>query len=235
MAKQNKKTNRQVTNHAFKNCRDVIIGGNAATTTQPATAFTNSAGSFGQVWPLSPVGLSTAVYTSSTYTQGTTGNVCPPILRGLYNRSIDFQWYRVTRAKLVFVGNVGSTAVGTLTLAGYTDPMDVSTPTNIPTVSNTQYTKVFDLASSSSKELSISIPVDSTWKKVSSILLMPGGVAPFSGSSTTMLVPVNSVGDLCFGGISVTVAGGPASAGVGNMYIDYDVEFKGVIDVSLNN
>jgi len=221
-------------NHVFVGCRDVIIGGNAATSQQPATAFTNSAGSFGQVWPLCPLGLTTAVYTSSAYTIGTPGNVSPPILRGLYNRAVTFQWYRITRAKLVFVGNVGSTSTGTLTLAGYTDPIDVAAPTTIPTVSNSTATKVFDLASSSTKELSISIPIDSAWKKVSSILLEPAGASPFSGNSTTMLVPVNSVADLCFGAISVAVAGGPASAAVGNMYIDYDVEFKGVIDLSLN-
>lgn len=234
MAKNSTRRSAPRSNHVFRGCREVITAGSAASSTTPAAMTTNSSGGYSFAWPLCPLGLTTATYGSTTYSIGTTGNVFPPVLRGLYFRATDFQLYRVTRARAVFVGNLGSTQTGAITIAGYTDVIDTNIPSTQGNVSSSQSVKSFDLANAASKELSVNIPVDSSWKKVTSMLLIPGGVPPFTGSSTTMLVPVNTVGDLCFGGVSVTVVGAAASQSIGCMYIDYDVEFKGLVDSSVN-
>lgn len=231
--RQQKRT--RPSNHTFHGCRDVIVNGSSGVpTSTPAYVTTTSGGAYAYSWCLAPLGLGAAVYGSSAYQQAVAGNVASPYLRGLYNRALDFQWYRVTRAKLVFVGQVGSTSTGSITLSGYSDPSDASLVTNINNVSLGSSTKAFDLASASTKELSVSIPVDTTWKKVSWTLSEPAGIAPYTGSSVGVIVPVSTVGDLSFGAVSVSVVGAAATVSLGTLYIDYDVEFKGPIDSAVN-
>jgi len=234
MVKNNTRKTGNRQNHVFRGCREVIISGSATNSSAPANIITNASGSYAFSWPLSPLGLTVATYGTTTYSPGTEGNLFPPVLRGLRFRAQDFQMYRVTRAKLVFVGNLGSTQTGAVTLAGYTDVLDTSLISNQGNVSSTQSAKSFDLASASSRELSVNIPVDSSWKKVTSILSTPGGSAPFAGSSVTMLVPVNSAADLCFGAVSISVVNAGATTNIGCLYVDYDVEFKGVVDPAVN-
>lgn len=223
-------------NHSFRGLRDPLVYGTTGGVPNTAnrTVGVDANGNFNYQVPLAPLGLTAATLASGTYSAGASGNACAPVLRGLYNKCADFQWYRVTRAKLVFVGSAGSTATGVITLAGYSDPSDVAAGTYMANVSSTN-TKAFDVASSATRELSVPIPVDSAWKKVTSLLSVPGGVVPYSGSgsSPAVLVSINTVSDLCFGAISVTVAGAAASATLGYMYIDYDVEFKGPIDTAV--
>lgn len=235
MAKATKVKRPQV-NHAFKSCRDAIqpntpgsSPGSAGLNIVIATAGTpaNYAG------VLTPVGLTSTQLGASSYTKGTSGNVLPPSLRGLFTRAVGFQWYRVTRAKLVFVGSVGSTSAGSIVLAGYSDPADVMNITYSPFLSGPN-TKTFDLASSSSKELSVPIPVDSSWKKVSSQLSLPGDVYPFNASGPGVLVPVNTVSDLAFGAWTVYAYGVTTAGQIGSVFIDYDVEFKLPVDGSVN-
>lgn len=155
-----------------------------------------------------------------------------PLMRGLYGRALDFQWYRVSRAKLVFVGSVGAPTQGIITLVGYSSPTDVNIGTGIPQLSGPS-TRTFDFANSSTRELSVPIPVDSSWKKVTSIMSTLGTGAPYFGGSGTV-VNVSSVDDICFGAVSYTIGSGPNSTYMGTLFIDYDVEFKGVIDASVN-
>lgn len=223
-----------VINHKFLSCRDnVLAGGTGGTPGMGTLAITtNVSGSASGSFPLCPVGLTGVRVISGAPTVGATGNIAAPNLRGLYNRAIDFQMYRVTRAKLVFVGAIGSTAAGILTLSGYTSAIDVSLLTTQAQITGPN-TRVFDLANSSSRELSVPIPVDSAWKKVSSILSTVGVSVPFYGTNDT-IVPVSNVDDVCFGGCSYLVSNAAVSTYVGTLYIDYDVEFKGVIDPSVN-
>jgi len=196
--------------------------------TTDGTGITNNA------WVLCPVGLTSALRNSTSYTAGTTGNVVGPPLRGLWNKAVDFQWFRVTRAKFVFTGAIGSTATGSITLAAYTDPADVSRITYSTYVSGSS-TKTFDLASASSgRELSVNVPVDSSWKRVSSLLSVPGNTYPFAAVDATSVANVNTVADLSFGAVTLNVAGAPFTTFLGNAFLDYDVEFRGVIDSALN-
>lgn len=229
-------SNRTKSNHLFTGCRDAVtyVAGQSSVPGTAAYYITSSSGgNVGFGAPLCPLGLGAATYSSGAYSNATQGNVANPLLRGLFNRASDFQWYRVLRAKLVFVGSVGSTTSGTITLAGYSDPNDVIAAT-LQGLTSGPGTKVFDLSSSSTKELSVPIPVDTAWKKCSWVLSQPASSSPFTGSGTTTLNPLSTVSALCFAGISVTVIGAPASTTLGFLYIDYDVEFKGPIDSTLN-
>lgn len=220
--------------HRYNQCRDAIMVPGAGAT-PGVTAFTvtsNASGASSGSFPLSPVGLTGVRVVSGALAVGATGNICAPLLRGLYNKAVDFQMYRILRAKVVFVGAIGSTTSGALTLCGYTDPLDTSNSTSPATISGPS-TRVFDLANSSSREISVPIPFDPSWKKVGHILSTVGVSVPFVGGSD-MLVSVNSVQDLCFAGVTYYVSGAPASTALGSLYVDYDVEFKGVIDSSIN-
>lgn len=222
------------TTHRYNQCRDAImVGGTGSTPGSTALVVSsNASGNTSGSFPLSPLGLTGVRVVSGSLTVGGTGNICAPLLRGLYNKAIDFQMYRILRAKLVFVGAIGSTASGSLTLCAYSDPLDTSVGTTPSTISGPS-TRVFDLANASSREISIPIPFDSSWKKVGHILSTVGVSVPFFGTSDT-LVSVNSVQDLCFSGVSYYITGAPVSLALGSLYVDYDVEFKGVIDSSVN-
>lgn len=238
--KAGKRTSRPVHNHAFLGVRDALLmpAPGSAPSAGTFTVGTDSGGNSNNAWVFCPLGLTSVTLGASSYTAGTAGNVLAPSMRTLFNRALDFQWYRVTRAKVVFVGNVGSTVTGILTMSGYTDPSDVNAVT-FQTYVSSQSTKSFDLASSSSKELSIPIPVDSTWKKVTTNLSVPGNVYPFNAANAGSIAVLNTVTDLAFGAFGYYLAGyssgGTATAtNVGTFYIDYDVEFKGPIDAAVN-
>jgi hypothetical protein len=230
-----KQNNRPLSGHTFRGCREaVVVGGSGAPGTTPLNIVSNASGAASGSFALSSIGLTSVVISGPTaFTNGVQGNVSKAALRGLYYRANEFQWYRVTRAKLIFVGSVGSTMTGSLTLAAYTDPMDVNNNTTLATLSSSASTRAFDLAASSSKELSVSIPVDSSWKKIASDICVSSDTAPFFGTNAGFIA-VNSVSDLCFGAISWYAQGSVATTNLGTLFIDYDVEFKGPIDPSVN-
>lgn len=229
------KQKQQANNHLFRGCRDAVTTPQAGTTppTQAIliTSDANGVAGFGVV--LAPLGLTSAVLASGAYTNGTIGNVLAPNLRGLFAKAIDFQWYRVTRARLVAVCVTGANTVGSIVLSGYSDPMDIQTVTLTSNVAGPN-NKSFPLAAAVGRELSVPIPVDGSWKKVSSIMTVPGNVYPFNAAAATSVASVATVADLSFGAIYVRVVGAPANTPVASFYIDYDVEFKGPIDSSVN-
>lgn len=240
MAKKNNSNNRKtVMNHSFKGVRDTLLVPQPGGLTNTALAVTSTnAGTGNNAWTFSPLGLTSVTLAGGVFSQGTTGNIVGPSLRSLYNRSLDFQWYRVTRAKVVFVGNVGSTVTGSLTMAAYTDPSDVGQITYQAFISGPG-TRSFDMASAATKEFSVPVPVDSSWKRVSSILTVPGNVYPYTAAAADCFSVVNSVADLCFGAFTYYLtgytSGGVATASnVGQFYLDYDVEFKSPVDVSVS-
>lgn len=233
MSNKNKQPkSRVVSNHRFTGLREALLTGGTGGVTSSALAInTNAGGTTSGSFSLCPMGLTGCKLAGGVYTQAT-NSICTPPLRGLYNRALDFQMYRVLRAKLVFVGATGSTTSGIITLVGYTSTVDVSNQTGLAQLSGPT-TKSFDLAIGSSKELSVPIPVDTSWKKVSQVLSLPGNTAPFFGGSDTMAI-VASADDLCFGAVSYIVGSGPVNTYLGTLFIDYDVEFKGVIDAAVN-
>ena len=87
--------------------------------------------------------------------------------------------------------------------------------------------------------MSIVLDVDASWKKVSSVLSVPGQSVPFTGTAgTATIIPVNTVNDLCFSGVAMTVSVPTAVAAdtsFGVFMIDYEIEFKGIIDSAVNS
>lgn len=241
MSKTNKqKQNRPKAGHSFPGCREPFLnpGPRSGASAQVYNLTTDSGGSvvFQQV--LAPIGLTSTVLSSGNYTAGTYGNVTGPPLRGLYNKASDFQWYRISRARLIFVSNMGSTATGQITLSGYTDPADTLAVTTQAYVSGAN-TKTFDISAGAGKELSVPVPVDSTWKKVSSVMSYPGNAFPFTGAAATSFVAVATVSDLACGAVGAYITGfsmGTLVGGafVGTLHLEYDIEFKGVIDSAVN-
>lgn len=234
MVQQSKQVARRKPQHLYLNCRDSFSVPSVGSIQNGALLLSsdaNGAVSFGVV--LNPMGLTAATLSASAWNQGVAGNVMAPQFRGLYNKAIDFQWYRITRAKFVFVAVTSSNTTGQATLAGYSDPMDIANTTFGGNISGPN-TKSFTLSSGSTREFSVPVPVDTSWKKVSSVLTYPAGAFPFVGNSTTTLVTVASVADLSFGAVSLRVTGAPASSALGSLYLDYDVEFKGPVDPYVN-
>lgn len=239
----NNKTKRVVVNHAFKNCRDALTvpsGGSATPSQTVFTAASDTTGAGRIGWILAPIGL-TATTSDGTgiVKNGPPCNLLTPPLRGLFSKAVDFQWYRITRAKLIFVSNQGSTIAGQITLSAYTDPSDVAVGTYGAQLSSVS-TKTFDLASAVSKEITIPIPVDSAWKRSSSILSVVGNSFPYQASGPNTSVIINTVADLVCGAIGVSwygvsLNGTAAVTNLGVFYVDYDAEFKGPIDQFVNN
>jgi hypothetical protein len=230
-----KKSGRSGQSHVYLGLRDNLTTPQAGST-PPTTVLdllTNSSGSLSVGVVFTPLGLTSTGLGASSYTQGGTGNVLAPNLRGLFSKAADFQMYRVTRARLVFITGVSSNTTGSITLSGYTDPFDIANTSSAITVSSVN-TKAFPLSQAAVKNPSIPIPVDSSWKKVSSILNVPGNVFPFNGANAGLLVNVNTVSDLSFGAVFIRILGAPSSTSVGTCYLDYDVEFKNPIDSGVN-
>lgn len=186
-------------------------------------------------YALGPAGLRSAYYSGSGFLAG--GNVDPPHLRKLFNIASDFKYYRVLGGKLIFVPNYGSTQSGQIVLSSSRDVGDSSQAAQAAYSSSVNY-RTFNL-SQVNKEISIPLDVDSAWKKVTSVLSVPGQTSPFNGSAgSATIIPMNTVNDLCFTGISMTVTNPSAVASETNygvFMLSYDVEFKGLIDAVVNS
>lgn len=227
-------------NHVYKGLRDTLLvpaPGQTVTNAFTATTDANGNGNFAQV--LTPLGVTSATLGASSYTDGTPGNVTGPAMRGFFYKASQFQMYRVTRAKLVFVSALGNNAYGSITMAAYTDPADVASNTYDITLA-TANTRKFDVANASAKEISIPVPVDTSWKKVSTYLTRPGNIYPMTAATAGSLAVYATIADISFGALSVVWqqvgTAGTTTAGsvVGQFQLDYDVEFKNPIDQSLN-
>lgn len=217
----------QKVQHAFRGVREPLLAVYSSKTVQSLTPVNGTVTVTGTLCPEGLVGVGYS--TSLPGFQSQTMEDCH--LAWLYNQSGNFGYYRVTRAKLVFVGNAGSAITGTLNLFGSRDALDVGTGINTAYMQGTG-SKSFDLASSSAKELSLNLPVDSSWKKVSKYLTVPGNVNPFT-STATGFVNANSVGDLAFSSFAAQIVSGP-NQNCGSLFLDYDVEFKDPMSVSMN-
>jgi len=220
--------------HVFRGCREAFlgVGTNGSPGTNVATLTSSSGGTANYAAVVCPLGLSGAKLTSGLFTSGNVFH--SPPLRGLFNKCVDFQWYRITRAKLVFVGSVGSTATGTLTLAGYTDPVDCGIITTSAYLSSAS-TKSFDISTLSSKEASVPVPVDTSWKKVSAVTTEAYNTYPFVQSDASGVSVLNTVADLSVGGISVSIVNAGSAVLIGTVYLDYDLELRGPIDSAVQN
>lgn len=224
-----KKLNSQKRNnsHIYRQVRDIIC--NDAGTYDVHNANSDASGLASSAFVLYPRALTSVNLSGGTFAPIT---VSAPRLPWLYKTSGNFARYRILNAKLVFVGNVGSTASGTIVLAGYTNSIDANASLQLAFTQGNNV-KSFDLARASGKELVVPIPVDSSWKSVSSALMGPGSTYPLS-ATTSAIVPFNTVDSLSFGSVAYSVVGAPALVRLGQFFVVYDVEFKDPISVDLN-
>lgn len=215
----------------FRGVRDPLVGdaSNLAPIALPFTADASGNASYQLI--LSPLGVTgPQLQMPSSTSAGTPIAIVPgliqrPLLPWLYNQSRGFERYRITRARLIFVSNMGSTATGRILMDSTTDYADATTGVTVGT--NTGG-KVFDLASGAAREFSFNLDIDSTWKKVSN--------QTFVVASATIMAVTSSINDLQFSTIIVAAIGTSASSGatIGSFFLDYDVEFKDPIAYGVN-
>lgn len=214
----------------FRGVRDPLVNNSAATTPVVYSMNTDGAGAFSGSVCLSPLGISGLVFsvpnpnTAGTAIVPSITTMFSPFLPWLYNQAKGFEQFRVTRATAIWVSNLGSTATGRVMLDSSTDYADAVSANGISTSTGG---KVFDLASGASKEFRHQMDVDSSWKKCSSATLLVS-------TPSNIVTPVNSINDLSFTTIFVTITGGPNSTNCGSLFVDYDVEFKDPISFGAN-
>jgi len=203
---------------------------NAASLTPSVySVSTDATGAFTASLALSPLGISGVQYsvpspnTAGTAIVPTIVTSLAPYLPWLYNQSRGFERYRVLRAVAIFVSSVGSTSTGRVLLDSSTDFADTVSVNGISTSTGG---KVFDLGSGAVKEMRFTMDVDTSWKKVSSATQLVSGIGT--------VLPVNTVNDLLFTTMFVTVSGGPASTPCGSVFVEYDVEFRDPISFGAN-
>lgn len=193
---------------------------------------TDSTGNYNDQFFLSPLGLTAASLSSTTWSNGSTNNVEKPHLRKLYNLAGDFRQYRVTSGKLTWIPGCATTTPGLITMSSSSDPFDMVTATALAYSGGSNY-RTFNL--SAGKECTIPLSVDSSWKKVTSVLSCPmGPVFDGSGTATNVVVNVATLQDLCFSALGVNVTGASGVVAVGTFRVELDVEFRGIIDLAAN-
>jgi hypothetical protein len=222
---KNKNTNRTV---VYRNVRDPVI--NDATTNPPSiqALTTDSSGNLITNFPFAPLGVTSVVLSSPSGGGTVTVNpaaIAGPKLPWLYNTAKNFERFRVTRAVLIVVGNLGQTVTGRIMLGSTTDFNDLLTATNLGASSGN---KIFDLSSLASREARFNMDVDTAWKKCSA------GSLVASPLYSNLVLSVGTMNDQLFTCSIINVSSGPASTNVGNMFLEYDVEFKDPIAWQVN-
>lgn len=185
----------------------------------PYSVSTGSGGAVNGNFTLSPLGV------SGVTPAGASSSVMPAHLPWLHSTAINFLEFRVTRAVLNVVGNVGSTATGTVVLASSPDYIDSAVPASAVgtlVVGGTSF-PLADLATSNRK---IPLRISSVWKNVSAVSSVVIGGTVVSNST---------VDDLMFTGFQYSVFGGPNSTSVMSFFLEYDVEFRGVSIAGFND
>lgn len=202
--------------HIYRGIREMVcVDASVAT---PAPANPAASGTLSVL--ISPLGVK-AVKVASGPTVSTVPDFIPT-LKWLYATSVNFREYRITRAKLVVVGNVASTATGNFNVTSSRDILDIY-GTNTPSYSTGP--AGVSVASLATRDASFSLNIDSSWKVVS-----PNTVQVLSDNAT--FINVHNVGDLAVGAYSIS---NNSNVPLGILYMDYDVEFRGPINPTLNS
>jgi len=218
--------------HKFVGIRETLVTDSISKAVIVATS--NSSGTANLVVPISPVGLTSSVLASGVYTAGTAANVEPPHLLWLGSQATNFDYYRITNPRLVITGAQGSTTSGTVNVFTTRDMSDLGSTAGLQTAYVGSSGRTFDLASLANKAVTIPMVSDTSWKKVSMMLNVPGNSPQFRSGTSGMLVNVNSANDLCFTGFSLQVLSAPANTTVLTLQMVYDVEFRDPLNVALN-
>lgn len=228
MKKNTKPMGQSKAPHSYKGVRDTLCENAAAGTLVPSGILTNSSGGSFTSTVLAPNTLIGCRVSSGTVSEEV---VLTPALPWLYRTAVNFSSYRITRATLVFVGNVGSTTPGFVAMKGYADPAD-SFPTLTRANAIGANVKSFNLAESAGKEQRLALPVDSRWKKNTSYLSKLSSTYPFIGSGG--ILNFSTIADASFVSFAIMSVGCPATTTIGELYLEYDVEFKDPISLGTN-
>jgi len=140
----------------------------------------------------------------------------------LATTSRNFGSYRITRANLILVGNVGSTVPGKFTVKTSRDYEDKGTAFSVASTAG----NVYDIASLANRNKSIPLRINTDWKKVTDITT--------ASSIAGVVAVVNSANDLTIGTYQIVLVGATPSIPIMDMYIDYDVEFANPMSVGYN-
>jgi hypothetical protein len=200
----------------FRGVVDPVV--DDATATVPVTStFTSSVtGTISNLVLLAPKGVD-----SIATVGGPSVNVFRPRLPWLYNTGLNFEKVRFSNAKLVVVGNVGSTATGTIAFQSSPDFSDGSINLSTAIVGGAST----DAATLSAKNWEIPLDFNTGWMKFSSLTL---------ASSGGNFLPITNVNDIALTTISMAGAGLPNSTTIFRLYVKYDVEFSGPVQIGAN-
>lgn len=223
---QNKKTQRRP-DHTFRGVREAVLSDVMASPHNNMDMTLDADGNLTRSFTIAPFGVKTPRLTvTGGNLVGSPHQFSNPCLAWLYSTAINFEQYRVTNARAVFVGNTTADTVGFITIASSADHGDfysqaISRATGVGA-------KSFALSSSANKELSVQLNIDSTWKKVTA------NTVALSGTINIDLLPLNSINDIIATSVCVSVNGGPSHAFIGMMAVIYDVEFRNPISYTVN-
>lgn len=213
---------------SYSNVRDPLVGDASFNSTTQIDIVTDSTGAakIGTVY-LSPFGVQVPVLTSTS--SGSAVSIGFPFADGphlpwLYNMARNFQFYRITRATLIFVSNVSTNATGKVLLSSANDAADQTAIA----FSRSTGEKSFSLAVAGSREQRHNCFIDSTWKPCTSKIA--NSIASVGGS----LVPTNTVQGITFSSIFCIATGAPVSTTIGSLFCEYDVQFKDPIAYTQN-
>jgi len=198
--------------HTYRGVRDNIVVDSRASTLQSTPFAANTTTGF----TLSPLGIGG----TSTGSSAVVTLVENPHMPWLYTTSKNFEMYRVLNARLVVVANSSTTTTGNFGVVSSPDYSDTG-GVSVATVGT-----AYPMSGLANKDVRIPLRIDSSWKKVSYIT---NQVVYYS--SSTYIVAVNSVNDITFGSVTITVN---STAGLGLVYIEYDIEFKNPINNLIN-
>jgi len=212
--------NRNVVNYRNVGAKSVSdpVCGDIATVRTPFTVVTGGSGSTSGHFALSPVGVN-SLSTSNVLT-----TLEPAHLPWMSSTGQNFLNYRVSKATLIVVGSVGSTATGQMAVVSSPDFVDTAIPPSAfgdYIVGGTTFA-LSDLASNNRR---VPMRFDSSWKKITNrSTTVIGGV----------IVDNSSVDDLIFTSFAYSVTGGPNTTSICSFFVEYDIEFKGVVSIGLN-
>lgn len=216
MPNKQKTKNRTVHQHSFKGVRELIVTDGSSTNPGPLAPAANAT----TLAVLSSVGVyGLKLGSGPTFAQASSYK---PYLKWLWSNATNFREYRVTRATLVVVGNVASTATGNFNVVSSSDFGDVFLGGLQPSYSTGPAgTSVASLAT---KDARFPLVVDSRWKQVTAY-------TSFLYNDQITSVPIHTVEDLAFCYFAIS---NNSTQALGICYLDYDVEFRGPINPLIN-
>lgn len=223
---QNNKTQRRP-DHTFHGVRDAVLADVLANPQANMDMTLDASGNLNRNFVIAPFGVKTPRLTvTGGNLVGTPQMYYSPSLAWLYSTAINFEQYRITNARAVFVGNTTVDTHGFITIASSPDHGDFKSQGI--NRANGAGAKTFALSSSANKELSVQLNIDPSWKKITALTVA------LSGTINVDLLPLNTVNDLIASSVSISVNGGPSDAYIGMMVVVYDVEFRHPISYIMN-